>query len=191
MPPWPVKGRDMNPGNPAEKFKKEIQSSSKSNVFRYLKFLDNAFYQVGLIGSVITVTAMVVIIFAQVFFRYIVGHSLIWSEELGRYLLIWSTFLGMGVLGKQRDLMSITMVIDKLSPRFRFLSVIMADSLSLFFLAISFFFGLKLVKNTMAKLTVVTQLPMGLIYLVIPLGTGFYMLHIILGYIINLEKEKI
>jgi TRAP-type C4-dicarboxylate transport system permease small subunit len=180
----------MNPGNPPEKFKQKIQCSSTSNAFRYLKILDKAIYNVGLIGSVISVTVMVLIIFAQVFYRYVIGHSLIWSEELGRYLLIWSTFLGMGVLGRQGDIMSITMVVDKLSPRLRFLTVILADTLSIFFLGIVFFYGIRLVKNTMAQLTVVTQVPMGLIYLVIPLGAGFYMLHIIIGYIRKLEKRE-
>ena len=181
----------MNPGNQAERYKQEIQCSSISNAFRYLKYIDNSVYYVGLIGSVISITAMVVIIFTQVFFRYIIGHSLVWSEELGRYLLIWSTFLGMGVLGRQKALMSITMVVDRLPPRFSFVAVILADALSMFFLAIVFFYGLRLVKSTMAQLTVVTRVPMGLIYLVIPLGAGFYMLHIIIGYFIrNLEKRE-
>jgi TRAP-type C4-dicarboxylate transport system permease small subunit len=38
--------------------------------------------------------AMVTIIFAQVIARYVLSDSLSWSEEVGRYLFIWMTFLG-------------------------------------------------------------------------------------------------
>lgn len=37
---------------------------------------------------------MMVLIGAQVFFRYIIGQSLTWSEELGRFMFIWMSFLG-------------------------------------------------------------------------------------------------
>jgi TRAP-type C4-dicarboxylate transport system permease small subunit len=39
----------------------------------------------------LTMTAIVIL---QVFYRYALNHSLFWSEELARYLLVWLTFLG-------------------------------------------------------------------------------------------------
>lgn len=41
----------------------------------------------------IMLSVMSVIVFAQVVFR-IVHLSIPWSEELSKYLLIWSTFMG-------------------------------------------------------------------------------------------------
>lgn len=41
----------------------------------------------------IFLTAMTVIMGVQVFSRYVLGISLSWSEELTRYLFIWSGFL--------------------------------------------------------------------------------------------------
>ncbi|MEC8794791.1 MAG: TRAP transporter small permease subunit, partial [Pseudomonadota bacterium] len=41
----------------------------------------------------ICMALIVVIMIAQVFARYVLGDSLIWAEELCRYLLIWQTFL--------------------------------------------------------------------------------------------------
>mgnify|MGYP000206369329 FL=1 len=37
---------------------------------------------------------MIGVVAAQVFFRYVLNHSLFWSEELARYILVWLTFLG-------------------------------------------------------------------------------------------------
>ncbi|MBP3731314.1 MAG: TRAP transporter small permease [Mailhella sp.] len=39
--------------------------------------------------------AMMSVIFAQVVARYAFQHSLSWSEEIGRYIFVWITFLGM------------------------------------------------------------------------------------------------
>ncbi len=36
--------------------------------------------------------AMTLIMGIQVFSRYVLGMSLLWSEELTRYLFIWSVF---------------------------------------------------------------------------------------------------
>ena len=38
--------------------------------------------------------SLVVIMFIQVFCRYVLNNSLSWSEELTKYLFVWMTFLG-------------------------------------------------------------------------------------------------
>lgn len=38
--------------------------------------------------------SMAAIVAAQVFSRYVLNHSLFWSEELARYILVWLSFLG-------------------------------------------------------------------------------------------------
>ena len=43
---------------------------------------------------VVTLLVMSVVIFWQVVCRYILKSSLPWSEELSRYLLVWTSFIG-------------------------------------------------------------------------------------------------
>ena len=43
------------------------------------------------------VTAMVVIVFAQVVFRFILRASLPWSEEAARYIMVWISMLGASI----------------------------------------------------------------------------------------------
>lgn len=46
-------------------------------------------------------TAVVLILCAQVVFRYFLGSSLDWTEEVSRILLIWLTYLGAAVALKR------------------------------------------------------------------------------------------
>ena len=37
---------------------------------------------------------IVLLIFTQVLFRYLLNNSLNWTEELAKYLFVWMTFIG-------------------------------------------------------------------------------------------------
>lgn len=49
----------------------------------------------GVLAGILGVIVSIMVI--QVFFRYILNNSLIWSEELVRFLFIWLTFLGAAI----------------------------------------------------------------------------------------------
>jgi TRAP-type C4-dicarboxylate transport system permease small subunit len=44
-------------------------------------------------GSLTLVGLMTAAILLQVFFRYVLGGALTWTEEVGRYMMVWMTFL--------------------------------------------------------------------------------------------------
>jgi len=46
---------------------------------------------------------MVVLVFAQVYTRFLTNHSLTWSEELSRFLMIWMVFLASYLAFKQKS----------------------------------------------------------------------------------------
>lgn len=60
---------------------------------------------------------IVVVMIAQVFYRYVLGSSLIWAEELCRYLLIWQTFLVLGLAYSKGELVALEFLPEALSPR--------------------------------------------------------------------------
>ncbi len=59
---------------------------------KIIKWLDNNFEEVIL---VILLTMIAVIMGVQVCSRYVFGYSLTWSEEITRYLFVWSAFLSL------------------------------------------------------------------------------------------------
>lgn len=45
----------------------------------------------------VLLAVMVVVVFLQVIFRFVIHSSLPWSEELSRYLMVWIVFLGASI----------------------------------------------------------------------------------------------
>ncbi|PUU87508.1 MULTISPECIES: TRAP transporter small permease [Halanaerobium] len=73
-------------------------------------------------------TLMVVLVFMQVIFRFVLNNPLQWSEELSRFLFVWISFLGASLALKQGQHLGIDVFLKlfprKLSKFFIFLSYI-------------------------------------------------------------------
>ena len=59
---------------------------------------------------------MAAIITAQVLSRYIAGNPLTWSEELGRYIFVWMSFLGMAVAIRHGSHVALDILVTVLIP---------------------------------------------------------------------------
>ena len=55
---------------------------------------------------------MVAVIFLQVIMRYVFSNSLSWSEELGKFLFVWITWLGISLGERKGEHIKITMLTD-------------------------------------------------------------------------------
>jgi len=62
---------------------------------------------------------IVCIVLTAVFFRYVLNHSLSWSDELVRYLFVWFTLLGAAVALREREHIRVEYFVEKFSSRYR------------------------------------------------------------------------
>jgi len=81
---------------------------------------------------------MVVIIFLQVFFRFVIKASLPWSEELARYIMAWAVFIGASIAAKEGAHIGIDSIVTRLPKK-------MENYIRTFAMALSFFFSIILV----------------------------------------------
>lgn len=84
----------------------------------------------------ILIGAMVLNIAGGVFFRYVLGNSLYWTEELGRYLMIWAGLLGAVIAMKGDEHVGISMAVERFPPRIRRWLSLMARLVVSIFLAV-------------------------------------------------------
>lgn len=62
---------------------------------------------------------MTLVITMQVFNRYVLQNSLDWSEELGRYLFIWSVYVGCSFATLENRHLEVTVIRSFVRPRIK------------------------------------------------------------------------
>ncbi|NNG02903.1 MAG: TRAP transporter small permease subunit [Inquilinus sp.] len=67
--------------------------------------------------SVVAIGLMVLSILTQVFFRYVLGDPLAWSEEAARFCMLWMTGFMAPLAYRQGGFVAIDMVVRILPPR--------------------------------------------------------------------------
>ena len=123
---------------------------------------------------------MFVLVFTNVVTRYGFGFSIGWAEEISRFLMIWVTFLGAGLALREGRHVAIDFLQDKLRAEARHRLRTVLALLILAFLGLLVFYGAEFAAFGWDKETMVTQIPRGIPYLAIPIGVGFFAIHLLL-----------
>ncbi len=76
---------------------------------------------------VIMFMSMVAIIFFQVIMRFVFNNSLVWSEELGKFIFVWISWLGISIGHRKGEHIKITILVDRLPHKLRMLSVAISE----------------------------------------------------------------
>jgi TRAP-type C4-dicarboxylate transport system permease small subunit len=114
---------------------------------------------------------LVVIVVAGVFFRYVLGSSIPWSEEIGRYLMIWLGFLGASLALREGSHVGVELVRNWLPPRVATWLGGVARGAVAGFLFIATYYGVTLVANLWDQVSPVAGIRMTWPYLAIPVGS--------------------
>jgi len=106
----------------------------------------------------------------QVFSRYVLKDPSSFTDELARYLLIWLSLLGSAYMVGEKEHIAINILSKKLSIKLQ--SVIVNGSILIFAITVMIIGGMYLVVTVLSldQLSATLQIPMGYIYLAIPLS---------------------
>ena len=132
--------------------------------------------------------AMVSIIFFQVIMRYVFNNSLYWSEELGKFIFVWISWLGISIGQRRNEHIKITLLVDRLPYTTRKIMEIIADILLILICIVTLYYAIILVQ-TQAKVPYAgIKIKTSWGYLSLVLGCGFMSLRLIAG-VVNKIKE--
>ncbi|HEY2818725.1 MAG TPA: TRAP transporter small permease [Casimicrobiaceae bacterium] len=140
---------------------------------------DAAFLRANRALIVLLLAAMALMVFANVALRFLTDHSILWVDEVSRYAMIWLTFLGAGLVLRHGGHIGI----DALQVRFparaaAIRSVIFA--LLLVFCAFVAWIATRYALLAWTQTTPVLQIPVGLVYLALPIGFALLIAHLLL-----------
>lgn len=116
-------------------------------------------------------TVIVTIVTIEVVLRYIFGLSLIFTEELARYLMVWIVFLGGALAVKDDSHIRINVLVQRLSPRLGRLVRITAHGLTMLLLVVLTVEGTKILPRQLDQMCITIDTSMFYFYLAIPVGS--------------------
>ena len=143
----------------------------------------------------VMIAIMAIVNFMQVVFRYVIEGSLPWSEELLRFLFVWSTFLGAGIGVRKGAHLGLTAIVDNLPLSLKKFVTFVNYGVCIAFSAIIGYLGLSIV-SMQAEFNVrssAMEIQMYWISMAIPVSFVLIILHIIniaMGYE-DREKARI
>jgi TRAP-type C4-dicarboxylate transport system permease small subunit len=112
----------------------------------------------------------------QVVCRYVLGSPLVWSEELARYLYIWTCYLGAPIALRRGNHIAITLFVDRLPAK-------LARGIAVFWHVVAFLFlvelaiqGAILTARSHALIAITIPIPWSLIYLAVPISAVLMLL---------------
>jgi C4-dicarboxylate transporter DctQ subunit len=139
---------------------------------RLLAWLEDALCAIAL-GSV------AVIICGQVVSRYVFNYTPSWSEELSRYLIVWTIFIGTAVGVRKNIHIGVDAFIRLAPPWLKKVFEVLLNLIGAVVSAYLIYLSVLFIKDTIEyeQLSPAMQIPMYIPYLAMPVGLSFSVVH--------------
>ena len=111
---------------------------------------------------------MVVVVFLQVVFRFVIRSSLPWSEEMARYLMVWIVFLGASIGIKRKSHIGVDALVSLLPETIRRWTAVLVNGLFCVFFAFMIHYGRMILRVVGFQLSPAMEISMA-----IPYGAAF------------------
>lgn len=128
-------------------------------------------------GALAMGTLMTVVI-VQIFCRYLLGFSLVWSEELSRAILVWITFGFAGLALDAGEVIAVDYLSEILPGRWRLIPVLFGSCLALAAVLAMVYYGYSYAAFNRGQVTAALQISQFWIYLAVPVGLGLFAIHL-------------
>jgi len=125
---------------------------------------------------------MTTLVFVNVVARYAFNFSIIWTEEVSQYLMIWIAYLGAGLALREGRHVALEMLHDRLPVALGRKVRMAVGGLVLAFLGAVTVLGFRFVVFVWNQETPVLNISLGIPSLAIPIGTLLFALHLLLMF---------
>jgi TRAP-type C4-dicarboxylate transport system permease small subunit len=128
---------------------------------------------------ILLLAAMALMVFANVALRFLTDRSILWVEEASRYTMVWLTFIGAGLVLRYGGHIGIDTLQERLPRHAAAIRATIFVLLAVFFVAMVVI-GIRYAALTWAQTTPVMEIPVGAVYLAMPVGFALALLHLAL-----------
>jgi TRAP-type C4-dicarboxylate transport system permease small subunit len=123
---------------------------------------------------VLTLGSVSLIIFGQVISRYFFEYTPHWSEELSRYLIVWSIFVGVSVGVRENKHIGVDALLRFLPHRLKIASECLLNLVGIVVVGVLIWTSIHFINRTseFEQLSPAMRIPMYIPYLAMPVGLG-------------------
>lgn len=132
--------------------------------------------------------SMTMLILLAVFTRYVLNDPISWAEEVARHIMIWMTFMGLGLTMREGKQVAITIIQDLLPPSVKKIIKGIIWFLVVFFSVNVIFLGGQILYGVRNDVTPALGISMVYPYLAVPLGFVLLLIHIVF---MLLERQQV
>ncbi|WP_018717036.1 TRAP transporter small permease [Arhodomonas aquaeolei] len=118
-------------------------------------------------AAFLALAGMIVVTTLQIVFR-VAFDAISWSEELARYLLVWTTFLGATLAYQRGRHIAVTVLVDRLPRTLARCARAFAHAASVTFFAVVVVAGWRYMELQSFQVSASLRIPMPWVYAVIP-----------------------
>lgn len=134
--------------------------------------------------------AVVGLVFVAVVFRYVLQDPVTWSEEVGRFCLVWISFLGTYIAHRRAEHIAVTAIRDRFPVAVQIAVRAALALLLIAFMAVLTWYGGQYAIRFMAMQTSLLRIPLGLVYAAMPVSTGLILVSLVLSSIKALGRGR-
>ncbi|WP_019119883.1 TRAP transporter small permease [Brevibacillus massiliensis] len=139
--------------------------------------------------TIILFSSMTIIVFSQVFARFVLNQSIDWAEEYARYAMIWIAFLGAAMGVKRGEHTRIDFFINLLKPNIKKWMEVFNCLLCIVFLGFLTYYAIDFFPRAMIMKSTALEIPMGAIQLILPIS-GVIMILYYLAEIYSMIRKS-
>jgi C4-dicarboxylate transporter DctQ subunit len=140
-----------------------------------------------LVGIIMTGAAF--LLFINVVLRYVFASGIAWAEEITRYTLLWTVFVGAGVISREGTHVSMEAFYNLWPEKLQRIGFLAINIFCIVTIVVIFFFGLGIVRMVIetGQTSEAAFVPMWLIYGAFPVGS----ILMVLGYLEAAFRHRI
>lgn len=146
---------------------------------KLINVLSDIVFKIEKAFAIILVGLMFISLTAGVLFRYFLVMPLHWADEIAIFSLVWLTFIGGSMSMKQGNVAAVTVFVDRLNGKLRYVLLCISAVMVLGFGILLLLASIKwILQPTIAfQKSPIMQIPMIYPYLSVPVGILFLCIH--------------
>jgi len=137
---------------------------------KILKTCDRILQKTEAAVAMFLLAVIVIVGTAQIFCRYVLNSSLIWSEEFMRYGFVWVSMLSCSIAMREHKHISVDFLTSSIGPRVNLVLYIITRLLSVVYILMMIPAGIQLCMKTAGARSSILPVSWSLVYAAYPIG---------------------